>query len=281
MSEDQLNTSRESKKIESERQRLMLMMKEMEQQRRDMRDEMHRLEQLRANVAGQGYSVAPKRTATELVDPMDNNSMSEENSLSNGQSSNETNKATYLAQHGALALRQGIVLEKVGRNTGERIVRMVGDTLEWRKGSGRFTKEHTVLRQDVVSIKVVDPLGKTFLLSTKTGLLTLRALNEQAASMLVQAIDSWAKNQQGNKLKRAPITPSMAVPHTVHTMAPMIQAQPSMINGGGAATSRRFPRISMSFKRPGTSRGDQLAVHRGADYSFTSHGEGSFLDNDD
>ena len=41
--------------------------------------------------------------------------------------------------HGALALKQGIVIEKVGKSAGERIVRLSGDVLEWRKGNGRFS----------------------------------------------------------------------------------------------------------------------------------------------
>jgi len=272
---DKHETSTESRKIEAERQRLSLMMKEMEQQRREMREEMHRLEQLRSNVAGAGYST---KKGLELADPNLENSMSEENSFNNGQSLPDASRASYLAQDGALALRQGVVMEKVGRNTGDRIVRVLGDTLEWRKGSGRFTKEHTVFRQDVVSIKVVDPLGKTFLLSTKTGLLTLRALSEQAAQMFVQAIDAWAKGQQGGKTKRAPMNPSMAMAPPPPMMNPSM-ALPSHQNAANTVTSRRFPRISMSFKR-NAAKNDQLAIHRGADYSFTSNGDGSFLSDD-
>jgi len=271
-----IDNSQEMRKLEVERARLEKLARDLEREKRELREEAARMEYSRANQAAATTPYASRRGQEMTMEPMDNE-YSEENSFNNGQQ--DQGRLAGIAQDGALALRQGVVLEKVGRNTGDRIVRISGDTLEWRRGNGRFTKEHQVLRNDVVSIKVVDATGRTFLLSTKTGLLTLRALSEPAANLFVQALEAWARGN-GSRLKRAPMTPSIAAPMAGPAM--MNTAAPSMIAPAtNTITSRRFPRISMSFKRPGTKTDNQLAIHRGADISFTSNGDGSFLREDD
>ena len=168
------------------------------------------------------------------------------------------------------------------KNSGERIVRLAGDALEWRKGNGKWSKEHTILRQDVVSVKVVDPQGKTLLVSTRTGLLTLRTLSEPACQLIVTAIESWVK---GAPVVRPASSAAAGTPALKRAPAP-----PSNGAGAGAHTSlaaRIGQRLSLSFKRSSV-RGDQLAASAGhgalptripqgqaVDYSFASnHGGG-------
>jgi len=266
---DKYEAIQESKKIEMERARLSQMMDKLEQQKKETREEISRLEHLRATMNNGTYvsgTVISSRRGQEMMEAQENNS-SEENVLDNGQEVNRTS----MGQDGILALRQGVLLEKVGKNTGDRIVRMAGDVLEWRKGSGRFTKEHTVFRQDVVNVKVVDAAGRTFLLSTRTGLLTLRALSEQGAQMFVQAIEAWVKGQ-GMKLKQIPMAPMLAAQQSMH-----------MPSTSTVVNSRRFPRISVSFKRQPKPDALTLATYGrgGADFSFASAGEGSFMREED
>jgi len=242
---------KERERIASERDRLMQEREKIEIERRELRQEFARLEQMKGSMNNYAVGTTSTKRDFQMADPGLDNSISEENSFNNGQDTGKS--ASVMAQHGALALRQGVVFEKVGKNTGERIVRISGDVLEWRKGAGRFTKEHTVNRQDVVNIKIVDPQGKTFLVSTKTGLLTLRALSEPAANLFVQAIDIWVKGQQGKLIKRAPLPPSSI----------SIPAQPTMTAStavNNQTISRRFPRISMSFSKRPSKAENQLGI---------------------
>jgi hypothetical protein len=266
---DKLEHGFDARKLENERQKIYQERERLEQDKREFREERARLEAYKASVQGAAY--ASRKTAME---PIADNISNEENSFNNGQ---DQGPSAQIGQDGALALRQGVILEKIGRNTGDRIVRMVGDTLEWRKGNGRFTKEHTVFRHDVVSIKIVDAAGRTFLLSTKTGLLTLRALSEPAANLFVQAIDSWVKGQ-GAKMKRAPAPPSMSMNPTATHLGSTVMGT-NMTMNTNTITSRRFPRISMSFKRQSKNE-NQLGIYR-PEYSFASNGDGSFLKEDD
>lgn len=294
----------DAKRTEDDRYKVTQEMEALQRAKREFAEERARFEQYKASNNGEQqrgsnlFPVAiPQRRAPEIPDH--NSTTSEENSFSthNMSSPGVDQKPVMVsgnvtAVNGSLALRQGVVLEKVGRNTGDRIVRMVGDVLEWRKGSGRFTKDHTVFRHDVVSVKTVDPSGKTFLLSTRTGLLTLRALNEPAAQMFVQAIEQWVKGSQA----QAPMGRMMAT--STRLPQPMMAA-PSMMApqfpiGGGAAPppsfiSRRFPRISMSFRKPSEETRlaapmmPNMSTSRNNDMSsFVSGGaENSFLRDDE
>jgi hypothetical protein len=47
-----------------------------------------------------------------------------------------------------------MVLEKVGTNTGKRVVRLEGERLEWRREAGKNTKENAIMRCDMTSLKV-------------------------------------------------------------------------------------------------------------------------------
>lgn len=156
---------------------------------------------------------------------MDENSIISEN---NGNISLvENGKST-----GMLAFNQGIVLEKVCKNKGERIIRIQGDTMEWRKPTGRWAPQRRINRADVVNVKVVDPTHRTFLVSTRTGLLTLRAISEESCSKWVATIQHWVKSTplktvQQRRLEDAGTTPT----------SPQNRS------------SKRFSRLSLSLDR--------------------------------
>jgi len=250
--DDQFESPREAlergetlQQVKAERAKLQALAESIERQRQELREERAKFDGLKGL---RSENASPNFSTSSII--------------------GAASSTAAAAEFGAIALAQGMVMDKVGTNSGERIVRLAGDVLEWRKGSGRFSKENAVARGDVVSVKVVDPgQGKTFLLSTKTGLLTLRTSSDACTDLLVAALDKWIAAQP--KLKKAP-----AIPSPVNMISgPKQTAAAADTSGETSFVARRFPRISMSFKR-GSFRqnASEVVTHQPGknDYSFVS-----------
>jgi hypothetical protein len=165
-------------------------------------------------------------------------------------------------------MRQGLVMEKVGASSGERVVQLVGETFQWKKVGSKFTSENTVNRTDVVNVKLADVAGKTMILMTRNaGAQTFRFVSEQAAQTVLNYVENWIKSQ-------APRIPQQMRKQSVALPQIPMQQQPPKESIFHAA-SKRFPRISMSFSSRRENIQQQLSIpaipsRKPMDFSFSS-----------
>ncbi|KAH9257047.1 hypothetical protein BASA81_004868 [Batrachochytrium salamandrivorans] len=186
--------------------------------------------------------------------------------------------------NGVLAMRQGLILFKIGRQSGNRIVRINGDTLEWRKEYGSYTRDHSVSQRDVINVKTTEQ--HSFSIVHKAGILTFRALNDQAAALFAQAVDHWMRgrsvggasamdnvrnNNASVTMNRMSVAASMTAPMaSMNHASATFQASTATIpnqnhhqqqagtTANGTMINRRFSR--MSFNRPAPTSGPLSAA---------------------
>lgn len=180
---------------------------------------------------------------------------------------------------GVLALRQGLILFKIGRQSGNRIVRLNGDTLEWRKEYGSFTRDRSVSQRDVISVRVLDQ--HCFAVAYNGGTLQFRALSEQAAGLFTQAVDHWMRgrsvggasaltnvrsnnNSASVTMNRMSVAPSAAAPmasmsHAGAKAPAPAPSQNQQTTANGTMIRGRFS-SRMSFNHPAPTSGPLVAA---------------------